>query len=198
MVSSRNSQTRERARLQAVARRDARSNGVFVYGVKTTGIYCRPTCPARPHPKNIVFFDQGSLAEANGYRACKRCRPEVPLAFAASKGARAILGRVLRKMKSGDYHRDGESVFAEKLGIGGRHLRRIFKDEFGLSPKRYADELRLQAARAQVLESERSFSEISEVSCFGSIRRFNSAFKARFNTSPTQARQASKSRKAPS
>lgn len=193
MVSRRPSHSSklDRMRTRAVARREVRSNGVFVYGVKTTGIYCRPVCPARPHPKNLVFFDHAQSAESAGYRACKRCRPEVALGLAASQGTRAVLGRALRRMKSGEYHQEGETLFAEKLGIGGRHLRRIFKAEFGISPKRYADEVRLQAVLQFVLHSARPFAEISETGGFGSIRRFNSAFKNRFQLSPTDARSRS-------
>ncbi len=194
MVSNRVSTSRKRedARVQAVIRRDVRSNGAFVYAVKTTGIFCRPSCPARPNPENIVFFDNAVSAQTGGYRACKRCRPEVPLAHAAAHGTRAVLERALRKMKSGNYHREGETLFAEKLGIGGRQLRRIFEAQLGISPKRYADELRLQSAFKRVLHSDQPFTEISEACDFGSIRRFNSAFKSRFQTSPTRARAQAK------
>jgi AraC family transcriptional regulator of adaptative response / DNA-3-methyladenine glycosylase II len=170
---------------RAMLARDKRFDGKFFVGVKTTGIYCRPVCPARPHRKNIEFFASAALAEKEGYRPCLRCRPEVAPQSAAWMGTSAIVQRALRKIHSNQAASLNEGQFAELFGVGPRHLRRLFTDEIGKTPKQIAFEHRLKLSRKLIAETALPITEIAYASGFGSIRRFNDAFKKHFRKRPS-------------
>jgi AraC family transcriptional regulator, regulatory protein of adaptative response / DNA-3-methyladenine glycosylase II len=164
----------------AMMARDKRFDGKFFIGVKTTGIYCRPICPARPLRKNVEFFATAALAEQAGYRPCLRCRPEVLPSSPAWKGTSAIVERALRKIRNNEALGSNEDEFAGQFGVGARHLRRLFVEETGKTPKQIASQQRLELSRKLIRESVLPMTEIAYASGFGSIRRFNDAFKRRF------------------
>ncbi len=169
--------------------RDKRFDGRFFIGVKTTGIYCRPICPARPLRKNVEFFKTAAQAEEAGYRACLRCRPEVAPSSPAWKGTSAIVERALRKIRNNEALAVNEEDFAAQFGVGPRHLRRLFVEETGKTPKQIAFEQRLDLSRQLIRETALPMTEIAYASGFGSIRRFNDAFKNRFRQKPSDVKR---------
>jgi len=120
---------------QALLTRDSRFDGKFFVGVKTTGIYCRPICPAKPKLENVEFFPDALAAEKAGYRPCLRCRPEAAPLSSAWRGKSATVQRALRLIAANDFNGDDEDSFAERLGVSARHLRRLFEEEIGQTPK---------------------------------------------------------------
>lgn len=177
----------------AIRGRDPRFDGRLFMAVKTTGIYCRSICPAQPLMKNVDIFDMASKAEAAGYRPCQRCRPESAPASPAWLGTSALVQRALRAI--GDPHRlsENEDDFAAHFGVSARHLRRLFEKELGQSPKKLMLDQRLNFARKLVRETQLPMTEVSLASGFGSLRRFNDAFRDRFQEAPRAHRRLPKS-----
>lgn len=176
---------------QILLRRDSAYDGKFFICVKTTGIYCRPICPARkPKRENCEFVKTIVEAEALGFRACKRCRPEAAPGSPAWKGTGASVSRALRIIA--EQTGDGLTItgLAEKLGMGERHLRRLFRDHLGTSPNVLLQARRLNLTRQLLAESHTPISRLAFLAGFSSIRRFNDAFKAEFGTTPTRFRAA--------
>lgn len=174
---------------QAMRTRDARFDGKFFVGVRTTGVYCRPVCPARPHPRNVEFFPDAGAAERAGYRPCLRCRPEAAPDSPAWNGASALVQRALRALAESGPERFGEETFAARFGVGARHLRRIFIAEVGKTPARIAAERRLDFARKLIAETGLPMGRIAGSAGFASMRRFNAAIRERFHRSPTEMRR---------
>jgi AraC family transcriptional regulator of adaptative response / DNA-3-methyladenine glycosylase II len=175
---------------QAMLARDPRFDGKFFVGVKTTGIYCRPICPARPKRENVLFFQNSHEAERAGYRPCQRCRPESAPNSPAWIGKSATVRRAIRVLHSQDLTELNEDEFSELFGMSARHLRRLFIEEIGKTPKQLFVEKRLNLARKLIHETGLPISEIAFASGFRSIRRFNDAFKERFKSSPTRIRRS--------
>jgi len=175
---------------RAVLARDARFDGKFFVGVKTTGIYCRPICPAKPKRKNMEFFSSALLAEKAGYRPCLRCRPESAPMSPAWIGKSAIVHRALRLIANDDLAHSTEEIFASQLGVSARHLRRLFEEELGRTPKQIAGQNRLNFARKLLLETTLPVTEIAFASGFSSLRRFNDAVQKRFHRSPRELRKS--------
>jgi AraC family transcriptional regulator of adaptative response / DNA-3-methyladenine glycosylase II len=173
---------------KALLTRDDRFDGKFFVGVKTTGIYCRPICPARPKPENVEFFSDALAAEKAGYRPCLRCRPEAAPLSSAWLGKSVTVQRALKFIAANELT-GGEAAFAERLGVSARHLRRLFEDEIGQTPKQIADIHRLNFACKLIVETGLPFAEIAHSSGFRSLRRFNDAFKKRFKRTPSQLRK---------
>jgi len=173
---------------RAVLARDSRFDGKFFVGVKTTGVYCRPICPARPKRENVEFFASAFTAEKAGYRPCLRCRPESAPLSPAWVGRSAVVRRALRLICTRPEERFKEDEFAAQFGMTARHLRRLFEDEVGRTPKRIADGIRLDFARKLIVETKLPVTEIAFLSGFRSVRRFNSAMLARFRRSPSEMR----------
>src|SRR6476661_1231549 len=119
---------------EALRARDYRFDGKFFVAVKTTGVYCRPICPARPKRENVVFFPDAASAEAAGYRPCLRCRPECAPLSPAWWGKRAVVQRALKLIANNELNHNNEEEFAQRLGVSARHLRRLFKEEIGRTP----------------------------------------------------------------
>lgn len=174
-----------------IARRDPRFDGRFFFGVKTTRIYCRVTCPARPKPENIIIFKSPSEAEAYGYRACLRCRPDVAPGSKLLDGTWNTVSRALRLMQTRT--EDGTTIesLADSLGVTSRHLRRLFDEHLGASPIEIMITGRLHFAKQMIVETAIPISEIAFAAGFQSIRRFNEAFKSRFKKSPSEFRAKS-------
>ena len=178
----------DRARLA----RDPRFDGAFYTGVKTTRIYCRPTCPVKPaQSKNVVFFPTAAAAERAGFRPCLRCRPETAPGTPAWRGAAATVSRALRLIERGFLDGEARVVdLADALGVTSRHLSRLFLRHAGASPVAVATTRRVQRAKTLVDSTEMSMSAIAFASGFASIRRFNSAFRAVYRRSPSAVRRA--------
>jgi AraC family transcriptional regulator of adaptative response/methylated-DNA-[protein]-cysteine methyltransferase len=177
----------ERARV----RRDRRYDGRFFSGVKTTRIYCRPVCPVRPaHAKNVTFYTSAAAAEAAGFRPCLRCRPEAAPFSPAWKGSRTTVERALRLINDGALDDSGVEVLANRLGIGTRHLSRLFHKHLGASPMQVAQTARVQRAKRLLDETDLLIAEIAMRSGFGSVRRFNALFAEIYGRPPTEIRNA--------
>ncbi|HET9594706.1 MAG TPA: AlkA N-terminal domain-containing protein, partial [Anaeromyxobacteraceae bacterium] len=174
---------------RALAARDRRFDGAFYVGVTTTGIYCRPVCPARtPARDRCLFFRSAAEAERAAFRACFRCRPE--LAPAAPRAdASPLVARAVVRIEAGAL--DGGSVddLARALGVTGRHLRRRMQAEIGVGPLDLAQTRRLGLAKRLLQDTALPLAEVALTSGFGSVRRFNAAFRARFDRAPSAVRR---------
>jgi AraC family transcriptional regulator of adaptative response / DNA-3-methyladenine glycosylase II len=180
---------KEDACYRAMLARDYRFDGKFFVGVKTTGIYCRPICPARPRRENVEFFPSAHLAERKGYRPCLRCRPEAAPLSPAWVGKSAVVQRALRALAETEDAGFREEAFAARFGVTARHLRRLFEEEVGKSPKRILVDRRLDFARKLIVETALPMAHIASASGFASLRRFNDAVRARFDRAPTALRK---------
>jgi AraC family transcriptional regulator of adaptative response / DNA-3-methyladenine glycosylase II len=172
-----------------IARRDRRFDGRFYFGVKTTGIYCRPICPTKPHPKNIVLFKSATEAENAGYRPCLRCRPDLAPGHRMSEMSEQIVARALGVM--GDMFEEDLTVpkLAHTVGVTDRHLRRLFDEQLGASPIEIMITQRLHFAKHMVQATKGSITEIAFAAGFQSLRRFNEVFKNRYHRTPSQMRK---------
>src|ERR1700712_951507 len=144
---------REDVYYEAMRTRDHRFDGKFFVGVKTTGIYCRPICPAKPKRQNVEFFANHFQAEKAGYRPCMRCRPESAPLSPAWIGKSAVVQRAIKVLNSQETIDFDEDLFAERFGITARHLRRLFVEEIGKTPKQLSFENRLNLARKLIAET---------------------------------------------
>ncbi|HEY3637155.1 MAG TPA: AlkA N-terminal domain-containing protein [Rhizomicrobium sp.] len=186
---------------RALSARDARFDGRLFVGVKTTGIYCRPICPARtPKRENCRFFPSAAAAHMAGFRPCLRCRPEISPDAAAWRGTSNSVSRALALIAEGALD-GGEAslpMFAEKLGLGERQLRRLFDKHLGVPPIAVAQTRRILFAKQLIQESKLSMSEIAQASGFGSVRRFNDAFRKLYGRVPSELRLSKKPAAEPS
>ena len=174
---------------RAVESRDRRFEGRFVLGVLTTGIYCRPGCPARlPRLENVRFFACPAAAESTGFRPCRRCRPEAAPGTPGSLGTGATVARALRLIDEGGLDGAGIDDLAARLGLGGRHLRRLFVEKLGASPLAIARSRRVHFAKKLLDETDLPMVEVAASAGFGSLRRFNTEVRAVFQRSPTELR----------
>src|SRR5262249_29114152 len=178
--------TCDRARLA----RDPAYDGVFFTGVRTTRIYCRPVRPVRPaRSENVMFFPSAAAAERAGFRPCLRCRPETAPGSPAWRGTRSTVGRAMRLIDSGYLDRASVSDLADRLGIGPRHLLRLFLRHAGATPSEVAATRRIQAAKRLIDGTRRPLAEIAFAAGFGSVRRFNDAFRATYGRPPSAFRK---------
>ncbi|MBU2502093.1 helix-turn-helix domain-containing protein [bacterium] len=174
---------------RAVCSRDPRFDGTFFTGVTTTGIYCRPVCPARtPHARNCIFFPSAAAAAAAGLRPCLRCRPETSPGSPAWQGTGAVVGRALRLIDEGALDGGGVENLAHRLGVGGRHLRRLFTEHLGASPREVGMTRRLDLARRLLVESDLEIGRIAVAAGFGSPRRFHGAATRAWGCPPSAIR----------
>lgn len=175
---------------QAIKSRDTRFDGRFFTGVLTTGIYCRPVCPATtPKQENVQFFACASAAEEAGFRPCLRCRPESSPGTPAWLGTSATVSRALRLMAEGILDEEGVEGLAGRLDIGPRHLRRLFKEHLGASPVAMAQTQRVHLAKKLIDETTLSMSQVAFSAGFSSIRRFNAAFRKIYGKAPSALRK---------
>lgn len=183
---------------RAVVSRDPRFDGRFFTGVESTGVYCRPVCPARtPRRENVRFFACAAAAEEAGFRACKRCRPETSPGTPAWMGSSATVSRALRLISEGFLDSAGVDDLAGVLGVGSRHLRRLFDEHLGASPKSVALTRRVHFARALLDQTPLPITEVAFSAGFSSVRRFNDAFRRVFDTSPSRLRTGAAASRAP-
>lgn len=182
------SETCRRARLA----RDRRFDGQFFIAVKTTGIYCRPICPARaPKEENVTYFDSAIEAANQGYRPCLRCRPDSAPASFAWKGTDTTLERALRLLDNGALINGSVSDLSNRLGIGPRYLNKLFQAKLGASPKQYAQYQQLLFAKSLLQQTRLPITEIALAAGFGSVRRFNDCFVNSLQLTPSELRRRS-------
>jgi AraC family transcriptional regulator, regulatory protein of adaptative response / DNA-3-methyladenine glycosylase II len=170
--------------------RDARFDGRFFIGVTTTRIYCRPVCPARaPKDEHVRYFVSAAAAEAAGFRPCLRCRPEASPGTPAWSGTSGVVSRALRLIGEGALDSGSVEALADRLGVTGRHLRRLFERHLGASPLDLAATRRLHFAKKLIDETALPMREVAAASGFGSIRRFNSVIRRTYSRTPTALRR---------
>lgn len=174
---------------RAMVSRDRRFEGHFVVGVRTTGVYCRPGCPARtPRRENVRFYPSTAAAQADGLRPCLRCRPDAAPGTPAALGTPATVSRALRLIAQGALDDAGVDPLAERLGVTARHLRRLFVRHLGASPLEVARTQRVHFARKLLEETALPMAEVAHAAGFASVRRFNEAVRAALAATPTQLR----------
>ena len=177
---------------RAVSSRDARFDGRIFTGVKTTGIYCRPICPARtPKSKNVVFFSTAAAAQEAGFRSCLRCRPECSPDLAIWRGTSNTVSRGLALIADGALDGDDASVeqLATRLGMGERQLRRLFQQHLGASPVTVAQTRRVLFAKQLIAETAMPLAHVALAAGFGSVRRFNAVFQKLYGRPPGKFRR---------
>ena len=175
-----------RARLS----RDARFDGKFFIGVLTSGVYCRPICPARTaEDKNVRYFLTAAAAAEAGFRPCLRCRPECSPGTPAWLGTPNTVSRALRLISESGLEDGGVEALAEKLGVGARHLRRLFLRHLGATPSSVAQTRRLHFTKKLIDETNLPMNEIALAAGFGCVRRFNAAIRKTYKRTPTQIRR---------
>src|ERR1700754_705516 len=165
---------------RALQSRDARFDGHVFVGCTSTGIYCRPICPARtPRFENCRFFASAAAAQEAGFRPCLRCRPEIAPDLAFWRGTANTVSRALALIADGalDEDESGVEALAERLGVGGRQLRRLFQRPLGASPIAVAQTRRVLFAKHLLHDTRLPMAEIAMAAGFGSIRRFNETFQ---------------------
>jgi len=176
----------ERARLS----RDSRFDGQFYVGVRTTGIYCRPICPAvAPKSENVRFYPSAAAASEAGYRPCLRCRPECAPGTPAWGGTSTTVRRGLRLISNGALDDGSVEQLAERLGITSRHLRRLFTQHLGASPLAVAHTQRLHFAKSLIDQTSLPLAHIATAAGYGSVRRFNDTFNKTYGRSPRELRR---------
>jgi AraC family transcriptional regulator of adaptative response / DNA-3-methyladenine glycosylase II len=175
---------------RAAKARDARFDGRFFIGVKTTGVYCRPVCPARtPLRKNVDFYSCASAAEAAGFRPCLRCRPETSPGTPAWLGSSTTVSRALRLIHEGALDDGTVETLGDRLGVGARHLNRLFDEHLGISPVAVAQTRRVHFARRLLDDSTMPITQIAFASGFASVRRFNTVFRETYGHAPSALRR---------
>jgi AraC family transcriptional regulator of adaptative response / DNA-3-methyladenine glycosylase II len=177
---------------RAISTRDARFDGRLFIGVKTTGIYCRPICPARtPRFENVLFYPSAAAAQEAGFRPCLRCRPETSPDLAFWRGTSNTVSRALALIEAGVL--DGADVesLADRLGVGARQLRRLFHRHVGASPVAVMQTRRVLLAKQLIHETRLPMTEVALASGFNSVRRFNETFQHLFGRPPASLRRLS-------
>ena len=178
----------------AVQSRDHRFDGWFVTAVRTTGIYCRPSCPAiTPKRTNVDFFATAAAAQQRGFRACKRCRPDASPGSPEWNVRQDVIGRAMRLISDGVVERDGVAGLASRLGYSERHLNRLMTEELGAGPLAIARAQRAHTARLLIETTDLSLTDVAFAAGFGSVRQFNDTIREVFATSPSGLRAATAS-----
>jgi AraC family transcriptional regulator of adaptative response / DNA-3-methyladenine glycosylase II len=173
---------------QALRARDARFDGHFFVAVSSTGIYCRPICPATvPRRANCHFFPSAAAAEAAGYRPCLRCRPELAPGHASVDARHRLARTVAARIEASDG--TALATLASDLGVTDRHLRRVFMAEFGVTPVAYAQTQRLLLAKRLLTDTGLPVTEVALAAGFNSLRRFHALFRERYRMAPGDLRK---------
>lgn len=175
---------------RAFQAKDARFDGRVFVCVTSTGIYCRPVCPARvPKKTNCIFVASAAAAEAKGYRSCLRCRPETAPGTPAWAGTEASVARAMRLIEEGALDEGSVDDLAARVGLGERQLRRLFLTHIGATPQVVAGNRRLLAAKQLISETDMSMADIAYAAGYQSLRRFNDAVRASYGVAPTALRR---------
>ncbi|MFJ5861369.1 DNA-3-methyladenine glycosylase 2 family protein [Pseudarthrobacter sp. NPDC092439] len=180
-------------RYRAIDARDTRFDGQFYTAVRTTGIYCRPSCPARtPKAANVTFYETSAAAHDAGYRACKRCLPEAVPGTPAWNQRQDVAGRAMRLINDGVVNRDGVAGLAARLGYSARQLNRILTQELGAGPLSLARAGRAQTARTLLVSTSMKLADVAFAAGFSSVRQFNETMLAVFAMTPGALRLAAR------
>ena len=176
---------------RAVTSRDRRFDGWFVTAVRSTGIYCRPSCPAiTPKRRNVSFYPSAAAAQRGGFRACRRCRPDAAPGSPEWDVRADVVGRAMRLIGDGVVDREGVPGLAGRLGYTGRHLHRMLTAELGAGPLALARAQRAQTARILIESTDLGLAEIAFAAGFGSVRQFNDTVREVFGVPPSVLRTA--------
>ncbi len=171
--------------------RDSRFDGKFFTAVKTTGIYCRPICPATtPREENVLYFPSAIEAANAGYRPCLRCRPDSAPGSPVWKGVNTTLERAIRLIGEGALQNSSLQRLAERLGVSDRYLRQLFKKRLGISPKAYALYQQCLFAKQLLHQTKLPITQVALASGFNSVRRFNDCFQSQLSLTPSQIRKS--------
>lgn len=174
---------------RAVQSRDRRFDGVFYTAVRTTGIYCRPSCPARtPAAANVTFHATAASAHSSGYRACKRCLPDATPGSPEWDVAADVAGRAMRLIADGLVDREGVEGLARRVGYTSRHLGRLLTQELGAAPLALARARRAQSARVLIETTDLPLTDVAFAAGFASVRQFNETLREIYAASPTELR----------
>ncbi|MET7639960.1 AlkA N-terminal domain-containing protein [Streptomyces sp. NPDC005438] len=175
--------------------RDARFDGRFYVGVTSTGIYCRPSCPAMtPRRENVRFYPSAAAAQTSGFRACKRCRPDATPGSPEWNIRADVVGRAVRLIADGVMDRGGVATLADELGYSARQLHRLVTAEMGAGPLALARAQRAQTARTLIESTRMSMTEIGLAAGFSSVRQFNDTMRQVFDRTPSHLREAARRR----
>ena len=175
---------------RALTTHDPRFDGRMFVGVASTGVYCRPVCPARrPRRENCRFYVSAAAAERDGFRPCLRCRPELAPGNASVDAQARLAQAAASLIEDGLANDSGLDAIAARLSVTDRHLRRVFQAEFGVTPVEYAQTQRLLLAKRLLTDSALPVTQVAFAAGFGSLRRFNALFNARYRVSPTDLRK---------
>ncbi len=178
------------AQYAAFQRRDPAWDGVVFVAVKTTGVYCRPVCRARtPLARNVRFYGSAASAERAGFRPCLRCRPEAAPFCPAWKGTRTTVERALALIEQGALDRGNVAALADRLGVGARHLSRLFAEHLDASPLQVALSRRVQRAKRLIDGGDLPLALVAQRAGFSSTRRMNAAFAKLYGRSPASLRR---------
>jgi AraC family transcriptional regulator of adaptative response / DNA-3-methyladenine glycosylase II len=179
----------------ALVRRDARFDGWFVVGVTSTGIYCRPSCPAPVRPKraNVRFYPTAAAAQQAGFRTCKRCRPDATPGSPDHDRRQDLVGRAVRAIDDGVVDRDGVTGLARRLGVSSRHLGRVLQAELGAGPLQLARAGRAHRARVLLETTTLPIADVAFAAGFGSVRQCNDTIRAVFAVTPGDLRRSGRS-----
>lgn len=170
--------------------KDARFDGRFYVGIKSTGIYCRPTCYARmPKYDNCTFFETAAEAEQAGYRPCLLCRPELAPGYAPVDASASLARRAAKYMEQNCGRDERMGELAARLGCTDRHLRRVFEQEYHVKPIEYMGTCRLLLAKSLLTDTDLSVLDVSMASGFHSLRRFHDVFREKYKMTPTKLRK---------
>jgi AraC family transcriptional regulator, regulatory protein of adaptative response / DNA-3-methyladenine glycosylase II len=180
---------------RASASRDARFDGQFIVGVRTTGIYCRPSCPAiTPRKENMLFFPTAAAAQQSGFRACRRCLPDAVPGSPEWNLRADLAGRAMRLISDGVVEREGVPGLARRVGYSERHLTRVLTQELGAGPLALARAHRAHSARLLIETTALGFADIAFAAGFASVRQFNDTIRTVFGTTPSGLRVAARRR----
>ena len=175
---------------QARLARDPRFDGLFFTAVKSTGIFCRSICPAKaPAEQQVSYFFSAAAASQAGFRPCLRCRPDSAPGSAAWQGTQTTLHRAIRLIDEGGLQRNTQATLAERLGITDRYLRKLFQQQLGLTPTRYALNQQVLFAKKLLHETNLPITSIAYQAGFNSVRRFNDAFVKQLQLNPSTIRR---------
>lgn len=179
----------EETRYEAVSSRDARFDGEFFFAVETTGIYCRPSCPAvTPKRKNVRFYATAAAAQGNGFRACRRCRPDAVPGSADWNVRADVVGRAMRMIGDGVVDREGVPGLAHRLGYSSRQVQRQLNAELGAGPVALARAQRAHTARVLLQTTGLPVTEIAFAAGFASVRQFNDTVRQIYARTPSELR----------
>ena len=180
---------------RAVAARDARFDGWFITAVRTTGIYCRPSCPAvTPKQRNVAFYRTAAAAQSAGFRACRRCLPDAVPGSPEWNLRADLASRAMRLIGDGVVERDGVPGLANRLGYSQRHLNRVLTEELGAGPLALARAHRAHAARLLLESTALPIADVAFAAGFASVRQFNDTLQAVFAVTPSELRRSAQRR----